>query len=62
MVCWFDVAGALQMKLKSELKIRSVKSAKFDSRVDGSSIFEVPRGSKIDEKSMQKRLRDKTSS
>ena len=30
-----------EMQPKSELKIRGVETAKFDSRVDGSSIFDV---------------------
>ena len=51
-----------KIESKSELKIRSVKNAKFDSRVGGDSIFEVPRGSEIDEKSMQRGLQNKTSS
>ena len=42
---------------QSELEIRSVESHFFDSRLDGSSIFEVPRGSKIDQKSMQTALK-----
>ena len=37
---------------KTDLKIRGVKSVKFDSRVDGSSIFEVPGRSKIDKETM----------
>ena len=59
-----DFGSLLGSKIepKSDLKIRIVKVAKFDSRVDGSSIFDVSRGSKIDQKSMKKRLQDKTSS
>ena len=30
-----------EMQPKSELKIRGVETAKFDSRIDGSSIFDV---------------------
>ena len=37
---------------KTDLKIRGVQSVKFDSRVDGSSIFEVPGRSKIDKETM----------
>ena len=37
---------------QSELEIRSVESHFFDSRLDGSFIFEVPRVSEIDDKSM----------
>ena len=33
-----------KMKVKNELKIRGVETAKFDSRIDGSSIFDVPMG------------------
>ena len=33
-----------KMKLNNELRIRGVETAKFDSRPDGSSIFDVPRG------------------
>jgi len=51
-----------KIELKNDLKIRHVKSVKFDSRVGGSSIFDVPGTSKIDEKSMQKGLQDRTSS
>ena len=59
-----DFGSLLGSKIESKnyLKIRLVKNAKFDSRVDGSSIFEVSRGSKIDRKSMRKRLQDRTSS
>ena len=51
-----------EIEPKNDLKIRRVKNEKFDSRVDGSSILEVARGSKIDQKSMKKRLQDRTSS
>ena len=33
-----------EMQPQSELKIRGVETAKFDSRIDGSSIFDVPGG------------------
>ena len=51
-----------QIEVKNDLKIRSVKIAKFDSRFYGSSIFKVSREAKIDEKSMPKGLQDATSS
>ena len=35
---------ASKMQPKNELKIRGVETAKFDSRLDGSSIFDVPMG------------------
>ena len=59
-----DFGSRLESKIEpqNDLKIRSAKSVKFDSRVDGSSILEVSRGSKIDEKSMKKRLQGRTSS
>ena len=49
----FEGHLASQIEPESELKTRGVKSAKFDSRVGGSSIFEVPRGSEIDENRCQ---------
>ena len=58
----FEGHLASQIEPESELKTRDVKSAKLDSRVGGSSIFEVPRGSEIDEKSMPRGLQDKTPS
>ena len=33
-----------KMQPKNQLNIRDVETAKFDSRIDGSSIFDVPRG------------------
>ena len=39
---------------KSELKTRGAQCVKFDSRLHGSSIFETPKGSKINEKLKQK--------
>ena len=59
-----DFGGHLgsQIESKNELKIRRVKIAKFDSRLHGSSIFDVSRGSKFDEKSMQRGLQNKISS
>ena len=50
----FEGHLASQIEPESELKTRGVKS--------GSSIFEVPRGSEIDEKSMPRGLQDKTPS
>ena len=41
------------MEPKSELKTRGAKFVKFDSRLHGSSIFEVPGWSGIDGKSTQ---------
>ena len=51
-----------EIEHKNDLKISSAKNAKFDSRCSGSSIFDVPGSSKIDQKTMPKGLRDKTSS
>jgi len=51
-----------KIEVNNDLKIRSVKIEKFDSRLDGSSIFDVSRESKIDEKSMPKGLQERTSS
>ena len=34
----------IQNAIQNELKIRGIETAKFDSRLDGSSIFDVPRG------------------
>ena len=56
-----DFLGS-KMDPKSELKTRGAQCVKFDSRPHGSSIFEVPRGPEIDEKSMQTGLQDKTPS
>ena len=39
-----------------------IRGEKIDSRIDGSSILEVSRESKIDEKSMPKGLQERTSS
>ena len=50
-----------EIEHKNDLKISSAKNAKFDSRCSESSIFDVPETSKIDEKSMPKRLEDRTS-
>ena len=35
-----------KIELKSELKVRSIENAKYDSRCSGSSIFDVSRGPK----------------
>ena len=43
-----------KIEVNNDLKIRSVKIEKFDSRLDGSSIFEISRETKIDEQSMPK--------
>ena len=51
-----------QIEVKNHLKISTVKSVKFDSRVGGSSIFDLSGECKIDEKSMPKGLQDATSS
>ena len=51
-----------EIEHKNDLKISSAKNAKFDSRCSRSSIFDVPGSSKIDQKTMPKGLRDKTSS
>ena len=32
----------IQNAIQNELKIRGIETAKFDSRLDGSSIFDVP--------------------
>ena len=57
----FEYFLGSKMEPKSELKTRGATFVKFDSRLNGSSIFEVPRGSKIDQKSMQTGLQDRTS-
>ena len=44
---------------QTEPKIERSKNQKFDSRVGGGSIFEGQGVSKIDEKSMPKRVQDK---
>ena len=51
-----------KIEVKNHLEIRSVKIEKIDSRLDGSSIFEISREATIDEKSMPKGLQDRTSS
>ena len=54
------VLGA-NMDSKRELKIRRGKTSKFDSRPGGGSVFELPRESKINEKSIKNRLQHGTS-
>ena len=54
-----DFLGS-KMEPKSELKTRGAKFVKFDSRQHGSSLFEVPGGSEIDEKLMQTGPQTKT--
>ena len=49
-----------KIEAKTELNIKTWKYVKFDSGVHGSSIFKGQGGSKIDEKSMPKRLQDKS--
>ena len=56
----FGVVLGSKIEPKKDPKIRSVRNAKFDSRVGGSSIFDVPGTSKIDQKSMPKQLQDRT--
>ena len=48
------------MPPKSELQTRDAKFVKFDSRLHGSSIFEVPGWSEIDEELMQRGPQTKT--
>ena len=55
---WF---GGAKMESKTEPKIRSIKSRKIHFWLGGSLVFEVPRGSKINEKTIKNRLQDKTS-
>ena len=50
---------ASKIEPKTAPKIERLKNQKFDSRVGGGSIFEGQGVSKIDEKSMPKRLQDK---
>ena len=59
-----DFGSLLGSKIgvKNGLKISNVKSVKFDSRVGGSSIFDLSGESKIDEKAMPKGLQERTSS
>ena len=54
-----DFLGS-KMEPKSELKTRGAKCVKFDSRLHGSSIFEAPGWSEIDEKLMQTGPQTKT--
>ena len=56
-----DFGGMLASKIepKTEPKMEKLKKQKFDSRVGGGSVFEGQGVSKIDEKSMPKRLQDK---
>ena len=49
-----------KMEPKSELETRCAKFVKFDFRLHGSSIFEVPGWSGIDEKLMQTGPQTKT--
>ena len=44
----FEYFLGSKMEPKSELKTRGAKFVKFDSRLHGSSIFEVPGWSEID--------------
>ena len=57
-----DFGGMLASKIKSKTKpkIEQLKKQKIDSRFGRGSIFEGQGGSKIDQKSMPKRLQDKT--
>ena len=50
---------ASKIEPKTNPKIERLKNQKFDSRVGGGSIFEGQGVSKIDEKSMPKRVQDK---
>ena len=50
---------ASKIEPKTDPKIERLKKQKFDSRVGGGSIFEGQGVSKIDEKSMPKRLQAK---
>ena len=56
----FEYFLGSKMEPKSELKTRGAKFVKFDSRLHGSSVFEVPGGSGIDEKLMQTGHQTKT--
>ena len=55
----FGAMLASKIEPKTNPKIERLKKQKFDSRVGGGSIFEGQGVSKIDEKSMPKRLQDK---
>ena len=48
----FGILSGYKIEPKNELKIRGVKSVKFDYRSDESSIFDVPGRSKIDQEMM----------
>ena len=50
---------ASKIESKTKPKIERLKNQKIYSRVGGGSIFDGQGGSKIDEKSMPKRLQDK---
>jgi len=56
-----DFLGS-KMEPKSELKTRGAKFVKFDSRLHGSSLFEIPGWSEIDDKLMQTGPQTKTAS
>ena len=55
----FGAMLASKIEPQTEPKIERSKNQKFDSRVGGGSIFEGQGVSKIDEKSMPKRVQDK---
>ena len=57
----FGAILRLNMGAKRVSKSEPSKSEKFDSRPHGSVVFKVSGASKIDRKSMKKRLQDKTS-
>ena len=56
----FEYFLVSKMEPKSELRTRSAKFVKIDSRLHGSSIFEVPGWSEIDEKLVQTGPQTKT--
>ena len=56
----FEAMLASKIEPKTDPKIEQVENRKFDSRVGGGSIFKGQGVSQIEEKSMPKRLQDKS--
>ena len=56
----FEAMLASKIEPKTDPKIEQVENQKFDSRVGGGSIFKGQGVSQIEEKSMPKRLQDRS--
>ena len=56
----FEAMLASKIEPKTDPKIEQVENQKIDSRVGGGSVFEGQGVSQIEEKSMPKRLQDKS--